>query len=288
MLESTVREILRLAGENDPAAAERLREKKETLSVFHPDLPETGSSCWKLTVKVKDVNGRQYSYREDAGEEGEVRAFPPLEAPENGDTPFSFFCDLMYNRIINSGINMRYAASGGVKPLPEDDQETKGIKKYTRSVLGKREKFIRRLENEIGSLERVAGITVINSWTAKGAAVDPLERTDAALRWEAERLLSAPRTWENDWRKEFIRYLKMPAAGRGGAIFAKDFRDVRYHFSGDPKRLAEELVYAEDLPRETSGREYFEIRPKTGEVMQYAVYDLKGYECCTGLKGILR
>ena len=275
VLESTVREILRLAGKKDPAAEEWLREKQETLSVFHPDLPETGSSCWKLTVKVKDVNGRQYTYREDAGEEGEVRALPVLEAPEKGETLFSFFCDLLYNQVVNSGIDMQYAGSGDVKLLPEDDPETKGIRKYTRRVLGKREKFICRLENEIGSLECVAGIKVMNSWTAKGAAVDPLERTDAALRREAERLLGAPRTREDDWRKEFIRYLKTPAAGRGGAVFAKDFRDVRYRFGGDPKQLAEELIYAETLPRETSGREYFEIRPQTGEVVQYAVYDLK-------------
>lgn len=275
VLESTVREILRLAGKKDPAAAERLQEKKETLSVFHPELPETGSSCWKLTVKVRDVNGRQYTYREDAGEEGEVRALPPPAAPEEGETLSSFFRDLLYKRVFNSRIDMRYAMAEDVRPLPEDDAETKDIKKYTRRILGRRERYIGRLEKEIGSLECVAGITVMNSWTAKGAAVDSLERTDAALRREAERLLEAPPALEADWRKEFIRYLRTPTAGRGGTVFAKGFRDVRYRFGGDPKQLAEELIYAETLPRETSGREYFEFRPRTGETAQYAVYDLR-------------
>ena len=123
--------------------------------------------------------------------------------------------------------------------------ETVALKKVARSLRNKRERFIRKLEENIGEMKKIREVQCINSWSASGADVDPIERTDTNLRRLADLVLRGPKYRRDDFREEMRDYLRSPGEGRGGSVFAKGFKDVRYRFRGDLDKLAEEILYNE-------------------------------------------
>lgn len=275
VLEAVVERILCLAARSDPAAAEKLRQKAEVISILEPGPEETGSTCWKLAVKVTDKWGKVFTYREEAGEEGTARLLPPMPEWEKGQELFRWFTDLLCNHTANSAIDMRYWNDGTNRILPTDDPETIALKKETMKIRNKRIGFIRKLDEQIGSMEKVSKVECVNTWSARGADVDPIERTDAGLRRLADLLVNrAPRSRKDEFRDKLREYLKTPGDGREGSVFARGFRDVRYRFRGDLDRFAEELLYAEELPKETKGKEYLVMDFEAGEYREYAVYEV--------------
>ena len=275
VLAEVIRKIIRLVAKNEPDAAERLQQKTDVFSVFHPSDKPAGSTCRTLTVKVTAKDGKVYTYRESAGENGEACLGVPM-IPWDGKQPLNYwFTDLLFNLIYNSGLDMRYWGEEDERVLPTDDPETAALKKVARSLRNKRERFIRKLEENVGEMKKIREVQCVNNWSASGADVDPIERSDANLRRLADLVLRGPIYRRDDFREEMRDYLRSPGEGRGGSVFAKGFRDVRYRFRGDLNKLAEEILYNEDLPETTSGREYFTLEIETGNYTEYAVYDLK-------------